>query len=696
MIADWFDASHTGNPMSALPVVAIVNLTILFLLACAAHAILGRRRALIRSGLWNAVLLASILQPVVMLGLPRLRIACLPSGDVSAVMAETPTLPGFNELPDHHSRDVAGLSGMPVVTSADHSDPVRPDSRPLGEDRGYGMSAPSVLMGIYAAGVVILSLRLIRSLVAVTQLKRTALAVADSSWIGPLAYWRDRLRIARPVSLVWSGRVRIPMLLGWLRPAIVLPVPQDDSEPPLRSHVDAILLHELAHLSRGDDSWNLLQQVVQIVYWPHPLTWLASRLISGVREQACDDLCVHWAGGARHYRAALMAAAAGLVRDPGRSISTAVGLAMARASSSALLRRLSWIERTRGASACRLRWPGRVGIGLAVLGSASLLSTIELSRIHAAQAAREQVLPLDATAPARAYDRPVPASAEFHTATLIVLDDETSKPLADVEVMILNEVNGEFHRFPTGPAGRLRFEYPYIGAKPRANIELRKNDYVPLRLGWGFDEGPDPPADALTIRLRRGTTMGGIVVNAADQPVEGVTVVMTVTGYGPGKRPKNPIGYEIYYEVPSRTGPDGKWRTDSVPPGAEEVNLQLIHPNFVCDGSHTTGARAISENRGPPRSVRPASLDQGGGDPRPSARRERQTDRRGEGRRFNTRLDLPRLRLAHLHGCGRVFPCPSATGRENEPDGPGRGLPARDAGDLRRGGCPAGRIPTDR
>ena len=298
MIADWFDASYSGNPMSALPVVAIVNLTILLLLACAAHAILGRRRVLIRSGLWNAVLLASILQPVVMLGLPRLRIACLPSREVSAVMAETPTLPGFNEPTDHHSRDVAGLPGMPVVTSAYHSDPVRPDSRRLGEDQSRGMSAPSALMGIYAAGVVILSLRLIRSLVAVAELKRMALAVAESSWLGPLAYWRDRLRIARPVSLVWSGRVRIPMLLGWLRPAIVLPIPQDDSAPPLRSHVDAILLHELAHLSRGDDCWNLLQQVVQIMYWPHPLTWLASRLISEVREQACDDLCVHWAGGA--------------------------------------------------------------------------------------------------------------------------------------------------------------------------------------------------------------------------------------------------------------------------------------------------------------------------------------------------------------------------------------------------------------
>ena len=88
--------------------------------------------------------------------------------------------------------------------------------------------------------------------------------------------------------------------------------------------------------------------------------------------------------------------------------------------------------------------------------------------------------------------------------------------------------------------------------------------------------------------------MGGIVVYAEDQPVAGVTVVMTVRGYGPGKRPEHPGGYEIYYEVPSVTDRNGRWRTDSVPPGALEVHLQLIHPDFVSDGSTTVGAKVRS------------------------------------------------------------------------------------------------------
>jgi hypothetical protein len=240
-----------------------------------------------------------------------------------------------------------------------------------------------------------------------------------------------------------------------------------------------------------------------------------------------------------------------------------------------------------------LDWPGRLTIALAVLGVAFLSSAVELTRARATEPAGTPTLlanvsPDDAP-PVRAYNQPVPNSAKFHTVNLTVLDDATNKPLADADVLVLNDVDLKYYTFPTGPSGRLRFQYPYVGAKPQVSLELRKNGYVPLRRGLGFDNDPNGPVDAIVIRLRRGTTMGGIVVYKSDQPVEAVTVVMTVQGYGPGKRPENPTGHEIYYEVPSRTGPDGRWRTDSVPPGAESVNLQLIHPDFVSDNSTTLG-----------------------------------------------------------------------------------------------------------
>ncbi len=68
--------------------------------------------------------------------------------------------------------------------------------------------------------------------------------------------------------------------------------------------------------------------------------------------------------------------------------------------------------------------------------------------------------------PARAYDRPLPTSARFQVVDLIVLDDQTSLPLGDVEVRIHNKVDWQTRAFRTDSRGRLRFEYPYLRGEP--------------------------------------------------------------------------------------------------------------------------------------------------------------------------------------------------------------------------------------
>jgi len=78
-----------------------------------------------------------------------------------------------------------------------------------------------------------------------------------------------------------------PSVCGLLRPVILMPeqMIQQLETPQLRS----VLLHELAHLQRGDLWINLLQTLLQIVYLYHPLLWLANARIRAVREQAVDE-----------------------------------------------------------------------------------------------------------------------------------------------------------------------------------------------------------------------------------------------------------------------------------------------------------------------------------------------------------------------------------------------------------------------
>jgi hypothetical protein len=232
-------------------------------------------------------------------------------------------------------------------------------------------------------------------------------------------------------------------------------------------------------------------------------------------------------------------------------------------------------------------------IGLVLIELASFPIHVEPAHGQGAPAIRQPApepqgrLPIDGES-ARAIDRAVLRSAERRTIVLTVLDDETGWPLTPAVVKVNNHIDFQTHVFRTGPLGRLLLEYPSMHHEPMLSVEVRKDGYVPLGQGWGLNGRPGPP-EAWTFRLRHGTTMGGIVVAAAERPVEGVTVLMTVTSDGPGARPGNSTGTEFYQGIPSRTGPDGRWRTDSVPPGADGITLRLIHPDFVSDGSPTLG-----------------------------------------------------------------------------------------------------------
>lgn len=94
---------------------------------------------------------------------------------------------------------------------------------------------------------------------------------------------------------VRRGKVRLkisrngtsPVVCGLLRPIILVP---DNLTPSLGSrHLRAILLHELAHIKRGDLWVNLAQTILQIIYFYHPLVWLANSMIRKLREQSVDE-----------------------------------------------------------------------------------------------------------------------------------------------------------------------------------------------------------------------------------------------------------------------------------------------------------------------------------------------------------------------------------------------------------------------
>src|SRR5438034_9907891 len=86
-----------------------------------------------------------------------------------------------------------------------------------------------------------------------------------------------------------------PAVCGLWRPVILVPHELADKLSALQ--LRAALLHELAHIKRGDVLVHYAQTLLQILYWWHPLLWLANARIRHAREQAVDETVMVALGG---------------------------------------------------------------------------------------------------------------------------------------------------------------------------------------------------------------------------------------------------------------------------------------------------------------------------------------------------------------------------------------------------------------
>ena len=113
----------------------------------------------------------------------------------------------------------------------------------------------------------------------------------------------SRLEILRTVSLVNSALVQVPTVIGWLRPAVLLPVGCLTGLSAIQ--IEAILAHELAHIRRHDYLVSVFQSIVEAVLFYHPAVWWVSKQVRAERENCCDDLAVKISGDSLAYAKAL-------------------------------------------------------------------------------------------------------------------------------------------------------------------------------------------------------------------------------------------------------------------------------------------------------------------------------------------------------------------------------------------------------
>ena len=161
------------------------------------------------------------------------------------------------------------------------------------------------LVPFWMAGVVLFYLRGMTSWLAARRLRRSGVCFAAEEWQDRLARLKQQLRVTQPVLLLESCLAEVPVVVGYLRPMILMPVGLIAGLP--TAQVEAILLHELAHIRRYDYVVNLMQVFVEGLLFYHPAVWWISGVMRAERENCCDDLVVAVTGGALEYAAALTA-----------------------------------------------------------------------------------------------------------------------------------------------------------------------------------------------------------------------------------------------------------------------------------------------------------------------------------------------------------------------------------------------------
>lgn len=160
-----------------------------------------------------------------------------------------------------------------------------------------------VIAGLYTLGLLLMLIRFVSGVFQLRRLGKAGLKAAPARLEVFTESWRKYLDISRAVRVAISSRITVPMMMGALRPIILLPVSAVSDLN--MDELEAILLHELAHIKRHDYLVNIVQSAIEAIMFFNPFVWLASRVVRREREHCCDDMVLAYSSSPFPYARAL-------------------------------------------------------------------------------------------------------------------------------------------------------------------------------------------------------------------------------------------------------------------------------------------------------------------------------------------------------------------------------------------------------
>ena len=333
------------NSMTDTLFPAFINLCVqssLILTAAAIALLVLRRRSPALRHQISAVALGSLLvlpllatAPPIKLTLPtpRFAITQLPS-----VQADANADPVSRSSSGPNSGTVTPSVPTPAIGALTNSTAAHRTSVPIGISDAALRPGPStsrialwprtpiMILAVWAAGAVILLVRFLVSSLRLAIIARRSPVVTDPQLTASVERAANSVGFGGRIRLISDsplGNVSTPVTWGLLRPVIL--IPQAATEWPA-SRLDAVLLHEVAHIRRGDWAAYALARAACALFWFHPLCWYLSNRMNDDAERSCDSAALNCGVAPTDYAAHLVA----VVRSVRNDRITAAALNMAR------------------------------------------------------------------------------------------------------------------------------------------------------------------------------------------------------------------------------------------------------------------------------------------------------------------------------------------------------------------------------
>ena len=387
----------------------------------------------------------------------------------------------------------------------------------------------------WACGVLLLTVRLIGSVLAVSRLERSGVPLARSFEL--LTSTLRDVGLRKPVRLLTSTRTQVPSVIGWWKPVILLPACAVSRLSP--QQLEAIVIHELIHIRRHDYLINFVQVVGETVLFFHPAIWYISRRLRIEREYCCDAAAAKLCPSHIEYARALLETEVSRASPPRLGIAATAGHLKRR-----IFHLLEVPIHRADPSACR--W-----------GAAALLVAVT-GGVLWAKLAEDPVATL-------AIQRGGEASLSVQ-----VRNATTGEPISGSRVASWHVGGDARAARETDANGRIQIAYPETASA--VFFTARHPQFVPRMLTLER-KLPKPIPTQVLISLEPAVTVGGTVTSPEGIPLAGAQVSLSVI------HPRGPSAAHIVEStVVCDTG--GRWRFSEFPSWTESVRIRFDHPEF--------------------------------------------------------------------------------------------------------------------